>query len=68
MAIGNIAEKKEWLSNANDRHRGIEPDDIIRELNIERPETPKEEYELITPERVLPIIGEMIGNYINKKY
>lgn len=62
------AEKKEWLSNANDRHRGIEPDDIIKELNIERPETPKEEYELITPERVLPIIDGMIDNYINKKY
>ncbi|MEI6857719.1 glycosyltransferase family 9 protein [Psychrilyobacter sp.] len=60
------AEKKEWLSNANDRHRGIEPDDIIRELNIERPETSKETYELITPERVLPIIDEMIGKYVRK--
>jgi len=60
------AEKKEWLSNANDRHRGIEPDDIIRETNIEIPKTPKEEYKLITPERVLPIIDEMISKYVRK--
>ncbi|WP_028854919.1 glycosyltransferase family 9 protein [Psychrilyobacter atlanticus] len=60
------AEKKEWLSNANDRHRGIEPDDIIRETNIETPKTSKEEYELITPERVLPIIDEMISKYVRK--
>lgn len=60
------AEKKEWLSNANDRHRGIEPNDVIRKLDIERPETSKEEYELITPERVLPIIDEMIHKYIKK--
>ena len=58
------AEKKEWLSNANDRHRGIEPDDILKELNIDTPKTFEEEYELITPERVLPIIEEMIGRYV----
>ncbi len=60
------AEKKEWLSNANDRHRGIEPDDIIKETKIETPKTPKEEYELRTPERVLPIIDEMIRKYVRK--
>ena len=62
------AEKKEWLSNANDRHRGIEPNDIIKESNMERPETSKEEYDLIIPESVLPIIYDRIVNYINKKY
>ena len=60
------AEKKEWLSNANDRHLGIEANDIIKELNIDTPKNSKDKYELITPERVLPIIDEMIDKYVKK--
>ena len=61
------AEKKEWLSNANDRHRGIEANDIIGELDVEKIETPKEKYERITPEIVLPIIDDIISKYLGEK-
>ncbi len=61
------AEKKEWLSNANDRHKGIEPKDVIKlkEINDEKLSF-EEKYELITPELVLPLIDELFNKYVKK--
>ena len=58
------AEKKEWLSNANDRHRGIESNDVIKMQNLKEEDLPENTYDLITPEIVLSIIEEMINKYV----
>jgi heptosyltransferase-2 len=54
------AEKKEWLSNANERHQGIEPNDVIKMQNLKKEDLPENLYDLITPEVVLPIIDEIV--------
>uniref|UniRef100_A0A6A7G6F7 Heptosyltransferase n=1 Tax=Hirondellea gigas TaxID=1518452 RepID=A0A6A7G6F7_9CRUS len=58
------AEKKEWLSNANDRHRGIEPNDVIKMQNLKKENLPENIYDLITSEMVLSIVEEMVNKYV----
>ena len=59
------AEKKEWLSNANERHQGIEPNDVIKMQNLKKEDLPENLYELITPEIVLPMIDEIVLDTID---
>ena len=60
------AEKKEWLSNANERHQGIEPYDVIRMKNLKKEDLPENTYDLITPEVVLPMIEKMIKDFLSQ--
>ena len=55
------SSKKEWLSNANDRHQGVEPQDIQK--NFEGM-TRDEVYRLITPEYVVSKVEEMFKKYV----
>ena len=57
------SSKKEWLSNANDRHQGVEPYDLKE--NTEGM-TRDEVYRLITPEYVVSKVEEMFSKYVNK--
>ena len=57
------SSKKEWLSNANDRHQGVEPYDLKE--NTEGM-TRDEVYKLITPEYVVSKVEEMFSKYVNK--
>jgi heptosyltransferase-2 len=50
------ASKKEWLSNANDRHQGIEVHDIGGK-----------EYFDIKPDHVIRKLDEMINKYVEKR-
>jgi heptosyltransferase-2 len=50
------AEKKEWLSNANDRHQGIETKDIGAK-----------EYFDIKPSHVIEKLDDMIDRYVEKR-
>ena len=58
------ASKKEWLSNANDRHQGIEAKELGSEKYDELSYT--EKYELITPEIVIKKVDEMVKKYVEK--
>ncbi len=55
------SSKKEWLSNANDRHQGVEPQDIQK--NFDRM-TRDEIYRLITPEYIVSKVEEMFEKYV----
>ena len=56
------ASKKEWLSNANERHQGVEPND---EGNCEGLDY-KGQYNLIDPDYVFDKIEEMSKKFITK--
>lgn len=53
--------KKEWLSNANDRHQGVEPNDIS--TNHEGM-TREEIYRLIKPDYVVKKVEEIFYKYV----
>lgn len=55
------SSKKEWLSNANDRHQGIEPADVSVDT---KGMTRDEIYRLITPEHVINKVKEMFFKYV----
>lgn len=57
------AEKKEWLSNANERHTGIEAKDIIKEEKLTNMDY-WDKYKAITPEIVLKKVDEMVKKYV----
>lgn len=59
------ASKKEWLSNANDRHQGVEPKDIDPEC---KKLSAEEQYNLICPEYVFEKIKEMVEKFVKIKY
>jgi heptosyltransferase-2 len=50
------SEKKEWLSNANDRHQGIE----IHDIGVEK-------YFDIKPSHVIEQLDNMINKYVEKR-
>ena len=57
------ASKKEWLSNANERHQGIEPKDITNDFKeLSRDEI----YRLITPDMIISKIKEFHNKFIIK--
>lgn len=56
------ASKKEWLSNANERHQGVEPDDVGNSEGLEY----WEQYDMIKPEYVFEKIEEMSKKFINR--
>lgn len=58
------SSKKEWLSNANDRHQGVEPQDIKKDFEGM---TRDEIYRLITPEYISSKVEEMFKKYVIKK-
>ncbi len=55
------SSKKEWLSNANDRHQGVEPQDIQKNFDGM---TRDEIYRLITPEYIVSKVEEMFEKYV----
>lgn len=57
------ASKKEGLSNANDRHQGVEPADISTDTEGM---TREEIYRLITPEYVVTKVKEIFYKYVRK--
>ena len=56
------ASKKEWLSNANERHQGVEPDDVGNYEDLDY----KGQYNLIDPDYVFDKIEEMSKKFIAK--
>ena len=58
------ASKREWLSNANDRHQGIEARDLEHENYSQL--SYSEKYNLISPEIVIQRVDEMVKKYVKK--
>ena len=56
------ASKKEWLSNANERHQGVEPNDVRNCEGLDY----KGQYNLIDPDYVFDKIEEMSKKFIAK--
>ena len=56
------ASKKEWLSNANERHQGVEPNDVRNCEGLDY----KGQYNLINPDYVFDKIEEMSKKIIAK--
>ena len=56
------ASKKEWLSNANERHQGVEPNDVRNCEGLDY----KGQYNLINPDYVFDKIEEMSKKFITK--
>ena len=56
------ASKKEWLSNANERHQGVEPDDVGNCDGLDY----KGQYNLIDPDYVFDKIKEISKKFIAK--
>lgn len=57
------ASKKEWLSNACERHQGVEPED----MPLYNPSLSREEkYALITPEYIITKVKEIYNKFIKK--
>lgn len=57
------ASKKEWLSNACERHQGVEPQDMpLYSHSLSR----EEKYALITPEYIIAKIEEIYNNFVKR--
>lgn len=57
------ASKKEWLSNACERHQGVEPEDMpLYDSSLSR----EEKYALITPKYVVTKIKEIYNKFVKK--
>lgn len=56
------ASKQEWLSNANERHQGVEPDDLGECKGLDY----WEQYNLIDPDYVFKNIEKMSKKFITK--